>query len=95
MFIPLKSSATLVSPCCSGVLAIVSSVPTPSSPAGSTSVEAVGWSLRKIVSTPVNLPWLLKRIELRLPVTIASFVNALRFATRRMIRKEAMSYIRS
>ena len=90
--IPLKSSATPVSPCCSGVSVIVSSVPTPSSPAAcSASVEVVGW----VVSPLVDLPWLLKRIDLRLPETIASFVNALRFATRRMIRKEAMTYIPS
>ena len=56
------------------------------------SAELTEVPLGRIPSSPVDCPWLLKRIELRSPEAISSLVTAARFATRRMMRNGAITY---
>jgi hypothetical protein len=72
---------------------IAVSAPIPSSPGVSPpgSTELMGCPLERVTSAPVDFPRLLKCIEPTFPGTTASLVNALRLATRRMMRNGAMT----
>ena len=52
----------------------------------------VGHPLGRVSVVIDDFSWLLKRIESTLPEATASLVNALRFATRRIMRSGAMTY---
>ena len=55
-------------------------------------VVSVGHPLGRVSVVIDDFSWLLKRIESTLPEATASLVNALRFATRRIMRSGAMTY---
>ena len=70
---------------------IAISPPTPCS-SDTCPYRPIGFPCRRVsLSLVIDSPWLLKLIELIVPETMASLVNAVWFATRRVMRNGAMT----